>query len=93
MSTIEERLERIEAALRILVSQKTVKDLYTTAEVAEILGKAEFTVREWARLGRVVARKRPCGRGNSTEWVIPHDELERIRNEGLLPVSSYRHIR
>ena len=94
MSTIEERLERIEQALLLLVSQKMVKDLYTTAEVAEILDKAEFTVREWCRTARVVAGKRPCGRGNSAEWVISHEELQRIRNEGLLPApNAYRHPR
>lgn len=91
--SIEERLEKIEEALRLLVQIRTVKQFYTTAEVAEILGKAEFTVREWCRNGRVAARKRPCGRGNSQEWVVPHDELERVRNEGLLPVPGYRHPR
>ena len=85
MSTIEERLERIEEALRILVSQKTVKEQYTTGEVAEIVGKAEWTIREHCRLGRIRASKRPCGRGNSLEWIISHEELERFRNEGLLP--------
>lgn len=85
MNTIEERLERIEEALRRLVQQRTVKDWYTTAEAAEILGKAEWTVREWCRIGRVNADKRPCGRGVSQEWIISHEELQRIRNEGLLP--------
>jgi hypothetical protein len=79
------RLERIEAALDMLVSQKMVKDYYTTAEVAQILGKAEFTVREWCRLGRVWAEKRDCGRGNSKEWIVSHVELTRVQNEGLLP--------
>jgi len=87
MTTIEleERLKRIEEALLILVQQKTVKEWYSTAEAAEILGKAEWTVRENCRLGRVNAEKRPCGRGRSLEWIISHDELQRIRNEGLLP--------
>ena len=76
--SIEERLTRIEEALRLLVQQKTVKDWYTTAEVAQLLGKAEFTVREWCRLRRVHARKRPCGRGLSQEWIISHAELQRL---------------
>jgi hypothetical protein len=83
--TTDERLDRIEGLLRLLVEQKTVKDWYTTAEVAEILQRAEWTVREWCRLGRVNAAKRPCGRGTSQEWIISHEELERIRNQGLLP--------
>jgi hypothetical protein len=81
-----ERLERIEASLALLVEQETVKDFYTTAEVAKIISRAEFTVREWCRLGRVKAEKRPCGRGNSQEWIIAHKELTRIRNDGLLPL-------
>lgn len=83
--TTVERLERIEEALRVLVEQRTVKDWYTTSEAAEVLAKAEWTVREWCRLGRVNADKRPCGRGKSLEWIISHAEIERIRNEGLLP--------
>ena len=83
---IADRLDRIEKTLQQLVTQRTVKEWYSTAEVAEILGKAEFTVREWCRLGRVWASKRDCGRGNSKEWIISHEELERIRNEGLLPL-------
>jgi hypothetical protein len=94
-STIEEvieRLARIEHALDTIIRQRTIKDCYTTAEAAELLGKAEFTVREWCRLRRVRASKRPCGRGASQEWIISHDELQRIRNEGLLPDDfRYRH--
>lgn len=85
MSTIEERLQRIEEALYRLVEQRTIKDWYTTSETAEVLGKAEWTVREWCRLGRVNAAKRLCGRGRSQEWIISHAEIDRIRNEGLLP--------
>jgi DNA-directed RNA polymerase specialized sigma24 family protein len=81
-----ERLDRIETLLRDLVTERMVKDWYTVAEAAEILGKAEFTVREWCRLGRVYASKRACGRGTSQEWIISHDELTRIRNEGLMPL-------
>jgi hypothetical protein len=69
----------------LLLEQRTVKDFYTTHEVAESVGKAEFTVREWCRLGRVAASKRACGRGKFQEWIVSHDELTRLRNEGLLP--------
>ena len=80
------RLEKIEEAISALINEKSAKEWYTTAEVAKILDKAEFTVREWCRLGRVFASKRDCGRGNAREWIISHDELQRIRNEGLLPM-------
>ena len=90
MSPTEEeilaRLERIEETLQALARQRVAKECYTTAEVAKRLGRAEFTVREWCRLGRVWASKRECGRGTSKEWMISHDELTRIQNEGLLPI-------
>ena len=85
VQSLAERLDRIEAKLTCLLQQWTVKEWYAVAEAAEVLGKAEFTVREWCRLGRVRAQKRPCGRGRSQEWMIAHAELERIQNEGLLP--------
>jgi hypothetical protein len=78
------RLDRIERTLLVLVDQKTVKDFYSTDEVAKVFNRSPFTVREWCRLRRVNASKRQTGRGNSKEWVISHDELHRIRNEGLL---------
>ena len=96
IETIErlaERIQKMETTLDELVQQRTVKDWYTTAEVASLLGKAEFTVREWCRLGRVHADKRECGRGPYQEWIISHDEFLRIQNEGLLPVPKYRHYR
>lgn len=80
-----DRLNRIEDALDQLLQRNAVKDYYTTAEVAKLLGKAEFTVREWCRLCRVYAEKRQSGRGRAKEWIISHAELTRIRKEGLLP--------
>src|SRR4051812_18347021 len=50
---LSERLEQVEVALNTLVAREVAKDWYSTGEVAIILGKAEFTVREWCRNGRV----------------------------------------
>ncbi len=86
--TVHERLDRIEAALNTLIQQRAVKDFYSTHEIALILGKAEFTVREWCRLGRIRAQKRACGRGPTQEWMISHEELVRYQNHGLLPVPT-----
>ncbi len=87
------RLSKIETLLASLVEQRTIKDWYSTAEVATILGKAEFTVREWCRLGRVHAEKKKSGRVVTSEWILSHPELTRIRNEGLLPdPRPYRHV-
>ena len=88
------RLTKIETLLASLVEQRTVKEWYSTADVATILGKAEFTVREWCRLGRVHAEKKKSGRGVAGEWIVSHAELTRIRNEGLLPdPRPYRHVK
>lgn len=96
-ATIANRLERLEAgvaklldtldAVRGLVTAKVVvKDWYTTNEVARILGRRPYTVREWCRLGRVNAARAHAGRGEVEEWRISHQELQRIQNEGLLPL-------
>ena len=81
-----DRLGHIEDTLDQLLQRNTIKDYYSTAEVAKVLGKAEFTVREWCRLCRVYAEKRQTGRGRAKEWMISHEELTRIQNEGLLPM-------
>jgi hypothetical protein len=83
---IVQRLERIEAALAILVERQTVKDWYSTEEAAELLGLAEFTVRNYCRLGRIAGEKKGSGRGKYQSWAISHDELERVRREGLRPL-------
>ncbi len=85
---VAQRLDRIEETLRLLLQQKVVQEYYSTADVARILGKAEFTVREWCRLGRIQAEKRPCGRGNSKEWIVSHTELQRVQSSGLLPAKD-----
>lgn len=83
-------LERIDQRIGVLqatlINQRTVKEWYTTAELAAILGKAEFTTRQWARLGRIHAVKKRSGRGKHAAWVISHEELLRIQREGLLPL-------
>jgi transposase len=83
-----DRLDRIEAALQALLERQAVKDWYSTEEVAQILRKAEFTVREWCRLGRVRGEKKGSGRGKHRGWVISHEELQRIQREGLLPPTT-----
>ena len=94
LTDLTARLDRIEHALDLLLQQRAIKEWYSTAEVAKLVGKAEFTVREWCRLGRVRAQKKKCGRGVASEWIISHDELTRIRNEGLLPdANPYRHVK
>jgi hypothetical protein len=85
LTLVLDRLDRIESVLRELLRQRTAKEWYSTSEVAQVLQRAEYTVREWARTGRIRAKKKPCGRGKGGEWLVNHAELERFRNEGLLP--------
>lgn len=82
--TVEERLERMEALLLELVERQQEREWYTTGEFARAVGKAEFSIREYCRLGRLRAEKRASGRGAHKAWIIPHSELERYRRFGLL---------
>jgi hypothetical protein len=84
----EERLAALEKAVALLVSQRTVKDWYTTQDISTMLGKAEYTVREWCRLGRIKAKKAPCVRGGEQEWRVSHEELLRYQKDGLLPIPT-----
>ena len=84
--TVEERLDKIESMLTVLVERQQVREWYTTQEFAKTVGKAEFTIREYCRLGRLRAEKRQSGRGAYPQWVLSHAELDRYRRSGLLPV-------
>jgi hypothetical protein len=89
--SVEERLERLETLLTLLVERQQVREWYTTAEFAQAIGgKAEFTIREYCRLGRLKAEKRQSGRGAHPQWVLSHAELERYRRNGLLTVAKAR---
>ena len=84
LACVESTLAEIKGAVQ---APHDEKQWYTTAEAAEVLDRAFFTVREWCRHGRIHAEKRACGRGLAKEWCISSTELQRIRNEGLLPVA------
>ena len=62
-SEVVTRLDRIESLLAAILERETIKDYYSTDEFARLVGKADFTVREWARLDRIRAEKRKSGRG------------------------------
>jgi hypothetical protein len=63
---------------------------YTPAEFARKAVKeglaphlAVRTVRRWRRKKRIKAEHRHSGRGKHGEWMIPHAEYNRYKNEGL----------
>jgi len=84
VSELLNRFDRIETLLAEIIQQKAHKEWYTTADVAELTGRAEFTVREWCRLGRVAAEKEAHGR--KREWRVSYEELQRILNHGPMPL-------
>jgi transposase len=85
--TLEERLEEIKAILIGLVQRQQVREWYSTRDVAKLLDKAELTVADWCRRGRIQATKKRSGRGAHASWAISHEEVLRVQREGLLPVT------
>lgn len=83
--TLEVRLEKIELMLAALLDKHQVREWYSVDEFAHVIGRARFTVREWARRCRIKAEKKGSGRGAHAAWVISHSELLRYQREGLLP--------
>jgi hypothetical protein len=83
--TLEEKLDKIESLLVILVERQQVREWYSVEEFARIVDRAEFTCREWCRHGRIKAEKKESGRGAYASWAISHAELLRFQREGLLP--------
>ncbi len=63
---------------------------YSTKEAAGLLGKAEYTLREWCNNGRFNATKREERRGGSALWSISASEIARFQDEGLLPLDPHR---
>ena len=84
--TVDERLEKIEAMLVVLVERQQVREFYEIEEFARLVGREPFTCREWARHGRIRAEKKLSGRGAHARWVVSHDEVLRYQREGLLPI-------
>jgi hypothetical protein len=84
--TLEERLEKIELLLVSLIERERIREFYSVEEFSRIVGRAEFTCREWCRHGRISAKKKESGRGAYASWAISHTELLRFQKEGLLPL-------
>jgi len=88
MTTMEQRLERIEGMLAALVNRQHQQAWYSVDEFARLVGRSTFTCREWCRHGRIMANKKQSGRGAHPAWAISHEELERYQREGLRPAKT-----
>jgi|SRR6516165_5635225 excisionase family DNA binding protein len=73
------KLEAIEAGLQHLREEQTAKAWYGTAEVASLLGRSDYTVREWCRKHQIPAEKTANGR----DWIVSHETLLRLKNREL----------
>jgi DNA-directed RNA polymerase specialized sigma24 family protein len=85
---LDDRLRSIDEKLTQIINAQAVRDFYTTAQAAAIIGMSEFTVREHCRHGRLRAQKRKSGRGAHPAWVISHEEIQRYQRDGLLPLPT-----
>ena len=85
---LAEQLDRIEALLRRWSDQQPRREWYTVAEFAAIATLAPFTVRKYCRDGRLNAQKRGVTRGQTSEWVLSHEEYLRYERDGLLPPTA-----
>jgi Helix-turn-helix domain len=66
---------------------------YSVEEVADLLDRSSYTVREWCRNGQVNAVKKAERRGAGMLWNISAGEVARYKNEGLLPINPDRNNR
>lgn len=72
--------------LEQLVTKTVAKSWYTVEEFALLVGRSNFTCREWCRLGRINAEKSMTQSGSTTTWAVSHVEYLRYQREGLLPL-------
>ena len=60
---------------------ETTKPLLTVEEVAELVGRAAYTVRSWISAGKINAI-RVAGTGPRGRLLIPRSELEKLIRDG-----------
>jgi len=89
LEAIEVRLEKVQELLELLaVGTLGQRKFYTTKEFALLVNRAEYTIRELCRLGRIKCTRDKAGRGGYGAYRISHEELLRFQDEGSLPDRS-----
>ncbi len=82
LSALERQVAELSGQLEEIkgVSQAaSVKDWYSTTDVAELMNVSQYTVQErWCNAGRIECEKEP----ESGKWRIPGSEYERLRRGG-----------
>ena len=82
LAMLEKRMIQLTLQIERLsntMEERHAKDWYSTAEVAELMGVTQHTVRErWCNQGRIACEKEH-GTG---KWLIPGHEFERLRQGG-----------
>jgi hypothetical protein len=93
-----EQMEEIKGMLALVLERlerpaepaHQARKSYTIPEAAKLINRSQQSLRLWCRYGRVNASKRFQRRGGSEIWSIAAEEIERYRNEGLLPLEPTR---
>jgi predicted site-specific integrase-resolvase len=85
MAQLTEMHTKLDQLFGLLTGPREDRACYTVEEIADKLKRSSYTVREWCRQGRINATKRVERRGGAELWSISAAELNRYRNEGLLP--------
>ena len=83
LETVAHRLSVVERIVteihETVLGQRLEKEWYTTGELAEILGKSQYTIQErWCNERRIECEKDP----DSGKWRIPGHEVRRLRVGG-----------
>ena len=85
LARIEKQNLQILARLDRLENNPPQKESWSPEELAVALHRKPFTVREWCRLGRILAEKDKYSR----LWRVPDNEAQRLlAGGGLQPVSA-----
>lgn len=81
LEALTRQVESLARKVDALLVGRVEKEWYSTEEVALLVRRAPWTVREWCRHGRVRAKKL----AGSDKWSIGREELRRLQSEGLRP--------
>ncbi len=73
--------EKVTEIHQTVMDQRVEKEWYTTTELADALGKSQYTIQErWCNEGRIECEKDP----ESGKWRIPGQEFRRLVGGGAL---------